>query len=82
MRCRGWFRGRLFLSPVLLVGAAVWLGFGAAGQQAANSTRPLSPKEELATFRVAKGFRVEIGLRGKSPHSPATVPTARVSESS
>jgi putative membrane-bound dehydrogenase-like protein len=36
------------------------LGFGEAGQQAANATRPLSPKEELATFRVAKGFRVEL----------------------
>jgi hypothetical protein len=69
MDYRRWFRGRLFVAAVLLGWAALWLGLGErlppapaaqAGQQAANSIRPLSPDEELATFRVLKGFRVEL----------------------
>src|SRR5437016_3158417 len=50
---------RLILGLGLLAGL-LELSSGADPQQGYASAKPLSPKEELATFRVPKGFRVEL----------------------
>src|SRR5215831_405253 len=60
MRYRYWAMG---LRSALGTAGLILLIFGAAAADPAPGTPPagpLSPKEELATFRVPKGFRVEL----------------------